>query len=248
LWLVAATIDDQLLNSVSECVMFETCEIAEKRPETPSGAEPCGQARRSRGTCSRLVARGEALFRAGQVRDTLYRVKQGALCHYMTWPDGTHEVIEFAFPGDIVGFGHIEHHVSTATAMVDVLVEILASNALDMPELRRDPLLASRLSAMADREFDLVKARAMRQPDQPAAARVAAVLAVLTHMSTGAGTAATAVEDSALEHICEHNLELAQGQLRAALRELQGAGLVRLLKGSVEVLDLPGLEKIRDAA
>ena len=41
----------------------------------------------------RRLARGETLFHSGAPR-RLYRVERGALCHYLRWDDGRHEVIE----------------------------------------------------------------------------------------------------------------------------------------------------------
>ena len=73
---------------------------------------------------------GAVLFEPGQQR-RLYRVESGAICHYMRPADHEHEIIEFAFPGDIIGLGHSTTHVSTAKAMVETNVSIITDADLD---------------------------------------------------------------------------------------------------------------------
>src|SRR5262245_37985157 len=123
------------------------------------------------GIVLQTVDTGEILFQAGDER-TLYRVERGAICHYMLWADGRHDVIEFAFPGDIVGLGHLKDHVSTAQAMVDTVVTLVPEHALS-DALDRDDRLAFRLSAAVEREFDYLRDRAISANHVPAAAKVA---------------------------------------------------------------------------
>ena len=78
----------------------ESCAAHSARVHDCGGASP-----------SRSLARGEVLFHTGDKRGKLYRIESGALCHYLRWEDGRREIIEFAFPGDIVGFGHLQSHV-----------------------------------------------------------------------------------------------------------------------------------------
>src|SRR5688572_9378522 len=98
------------------------------------------------------VKTGEILFQANDAR-ALYRVERGAICHYVLWADGRHEVVEFAFPGDIVGLGHLAHHVSTAQAMVDTVVSLVTEEQFD-EALEEDDRLSFRLAAAVEREFD----------------------------------------------------------------------------------------------
>ena len=69
------------------------------------------------------VPTGTILFKLGDQR-RLYRVERGAVCHYIRWTNGRHDVIEFAFPGDIIGLGHLSTHVSTAHAMVETVAVV----------------------------------------------------------------------------------------------------------------------------
>ena len=75
------------------------------------GGKP-SQASSDTGLVLQTVATGEILFQPGNTR-TLYRIERGTVCHYMLWADGRHDVIEFAFPGDIVGLGEQKYVVIT---------------------------------------------------------------------------------------------------------------------------------------
>ncbi len=112
---------------------------------------------RARRACiARRLATNDVLFQKGDTRTALYRVESGALCHFIPWDDGRYEVIEFAFPGDIVGLGHIDTHLSTAEAVVETTVSRVSPADFEH-ELATDGQLAARLAVAADREFEVLE-------------------------------------------------------------------------------------------
>ena len=115
----------------------------------------------SRAAAVRSLARGECLFQKGDRHARLYRVEHGALCHYMHRGDGSHEIIEFVFKGDIVGFAHLEKHITTARALVLTEVSVVPSQVF-ADALKTDGCLAARVAAAADREFDYLRSRAIQ--------------------------------------------------------------------------------------
>ena len=110
---------------------------------------------------TRALATGDVLFQTGDTHAQLYRVESGAICHYIGWDDGSHEIIEFAFPGDIIGFGHLEAHISTARAVVATTVSLVSEQDFQRA-LETDGQLAARYAAASDREFDHLRARAIK--------------------------------------------------------------------------------------
>ncbi|HEY8594166.1 MAG TPA: helix-turn-helix domain-containing protein [Devosiaceae bacterium] len=48
----------------------------------------------------------EPLFHEGDETSHFFEVLEGVLCAYKIFADGRRQVISFAFPGDLVGFGH----------------------------------------------------------------------------------------------------------------------------------------------
>ena len=63
------------------------------------------------------------------------------------------DVVEFAFTGDVVGFGFLEHHIHLAKAVGEAHVRCLPLNALDHI-LRDDERAAHRYAEALGREFE----------------------------------------------------------------------------------------------
>lgn len=130
----------------------------------------------------RSLAPGENLFQKGDTQAHLYRVERGALCHYVRSEDGLHEIIEFVFPGDIIGFGHLEAHISTAQAMVETEVSVVIAQDYERA-LEIDGRLAARVTAAIGREFDYLRHGAIQASQGKPAERVASFLAALSCMN-----------------------------------------------------------------
>lgn len=195
----------------------------------------------------RTLARGEVLFQEGDTRVQLYRVERGALCHYVRFEDGRREIIEFAFPGDIIGFGHLESHVSTAQAMAETAVSIVSVQEFEQA-LDGDGRLAARLSAAADRDFDFLRARAIKSGQGKPVERVASFLTALSHLSAHEGRDPTLVTDEIPSGVVAGHLDMTIDGLARALRELERRGMVRSTNDGLRIADLAALEKLASAA
>ncbi|MGE0023459.1 MAG: Crp/Fnr family transcriptional regulator [Hyphomicrobium sp.] len=218
----------------------ETVEHVSEAAGTPSPATL------DAGTVIQTVDTGEILFQAGDER-TLYRVERGAICHYMLWADGRHDVIEFAFPGDIVGLGHLREHVSTAQAMVDTVVSLVSEPAFSAA-LERDSRLAFRLSAAVEREFDHLRDRAISANHVPAAAKVANFLLALSQMSVPEGRDPELIPDEITAGFVADKLDMSIDKLGAALVALKQHGAVRETSGGLRIVDPLTLRRMADAA
>ncbi len=75
----------------------------------------------------RTLAAGEMLFREGEARSHVYRVEKGSICLFKQRADGSQDVIEFAFPGDLVGLGYLDNHVSGAQATMETSLTLPAT-------------------------------------------------------------------------------------------------------------------------
>ena len=195
----------------------------------------------------RRMGRGETLFHAGDQR-RLYRVERGALCHYLRWDDGHHEVIEFAFPGDIIGLGHLDVHTSTAQAVAKTIVSPVSEEEFEQL-LETDGQLAARFTAAADREFDFLRVRALAQSGKlPAAGRVASFLAALSRMGASEGRDPTVITDEFSSGAVANHLNMTVDALAAALRDLEARGIVTPVRNGLRIADLEALERFADAA
>jgi CRP/FNR family transcriptional regulator len=201
----------------------------------------CGGAR------VRRLARGETLFHTGDARDQLYRVERGALCHYLRWEDGHHEVIEFAFPGDIVGFGHLAMHTSTAQAAAKTIVSPVSEEEFEQL-LETDGQLAARYAAAGDREFEFMRVRAIEGARGQPAKRVASFLAALSRLGGHEGRDPNVITEEFSSGAVAEHLNMSVDALAGVLRELEAHGIVSAADDGLRIADVDALEKFADAA
>jgi CRP/FNR family transcriptional regulator len=209
------------------------------------GCEKRSNSPKKIGVKVRRLARGETLFQAGDHRTRLYRVERGALCHYVRWDDGRHEVIEFAFAGDLIGFGHLDTHTSTAQAAARTIVSEVDPQEFD-ELLDSDGQLAARYAAAADREFDFMRMRASALNRNEPARRVASLLLALSRMGESEGRQAHVVTDEVSSSAVADQLDLSIDTLRDVLRELGERGLVSESAQGLRIVDMQALEKFSD--
>jgi len=196
---------------------------------------------------ARVLARGETLFRADEARQRIYRVEYGALCHYMQWNDGHHEIVEFAFPGDIIGFGHLERHVSTAQATIETAVCEVSERELDaLSEI--DGSLSARIAAAADREFDFLRERAMTGHESNPIDKTAALLLVLSQLNSAEGRDPTLIGDEFITGTVALQLDTSIAELSRALQELEHQGLVKATGDGLQIVNFAGLEAVADGS
>ncbi|MCC7250762.1 MAG: Crp/Fnr family transcriptional regulator [Hyphomicrobium sp.] len=198
------------------------------------------------GLVLQTVETGAILFQAGDER-RLYRIERGALCHYMLWADGRHEVIEFAFPGDIVGLGHLRNHVSTAQAMVDTVVSLVSDEAFSSA-LESDDRLSFRLASAVEREFDYLRDETLAATHIPAAARVANFLLALSSMNVPEGRDRDLIPDEITAGFVADKLNMSIDKLSAALMCLKKEGAVRETSAGLRIVDPQTLQRVADAA
>ncbi len=192
------------------------------------------------------VETGETLFQSGEKR-TLYRIESGAVCHYMLWADGSHDVIEFAFPGDIVGLGHLGHHVSTVQAMVDTVVSLVSDEELE-DALESDDRLSFRLAAAVEREFDHLRDKTLSEPARPAAARLANFLLAISSLNGPEGRDRELISDDITAGFVADRLDMSIEKLGAALLSLKKQGAVKETAAGLRIVDALTLQKLADAA
>lgn len=195
----------------------------------------------------RRLARGETLFHAGDVRRVLYRVERGALCHYIRWADGRHEVIEFAFPGDVIGFGHMDTHISTAQAAARTIVSHI--DPAEFEQLMADDAqLAVRYASAVDREFEFLRMRAVQSTQDAPSRRVASFLAALSYMGLREGRDANLIPDEVASGAVADQLGMNITTLASSLSDLKTRGMITATPKGLQIIDLEALEQFADAA
>jgi CRP/FNR family transcriptional regulator len=219
-----------------------------ERPAACRGGAEARRRERCRGSETEprgLLATGDVLFRKGDARGRLYRVERGALCHYMQWGDGRHEVIEFAFPGDIIGFGPLDRHISAAQAMVETEVSTVAP--CDFEEaLETDGRLWARHAGATDREFAYRRAEAIGAGEDRPAARVASLLVALAHMSAREGHDPVLSAGEIASITASGQPGMSADCVSSALAELERRGLITRSEAGLRIADVDALEACAD--
>lgn len=109
------------------------------------------EGRLSQGTIRRLESK-EDVYCEGDPRTHVFRVEQGVIAIYKTLIDGRRRIIEFAYPGDLVGLGVLSEHILSAQAVCPAKVRCLSAVALER-EAESDPELAIKLYSAVCQEL-----------------------------------------------------------------------------------------------
>ena len=128
----------------------------------------------------------EHLFCEGDPASHVWRVETGHLCIYRTMPDGRRQVIDFAYPGDVIGLGALGEHAANAQATVRSLVRAIPLAQLtEMAEA--DPRVAMRLYEALSRELAGARELLFTVSQRTAAERLASFLVGLARRNRQRG-------------------------------------------------------------
>ncbi|HKZ96989.1 MAG TPA: Crp/Fnr family transcriptional regulator [Hyphomicrobiaceae bacterium] len=192
----------------------------------------------------RTLATNEMLFSEGDRKTHLYRVESGAICVYVPGWKGHRDVSEFVFPGDLVGLGFLEHHASSARAMVETRVSCFHRDAqADLVE--GDPRAEAKLADAVEREFESRRDRLVESGRARPLERVAAFLTALSRNNTIEGRDPCLITDSWQCGTIANFLTLSVDGLASILVELEGRGLIEPCPPlGLRLKDVEGLEKL----
>jgi CRP/FNR family transcriptional regulator len=202
--------------------------------------KPSEQVSEFPGRFRRPLAVGEKVYQPGEQR-RLYRVESGAVCHYVRSAESGYEVIEFAFPGDIIGLGSLPTHVTTAKAMVETCVSIITDADLDRA-LTTDNRLFLRLADAREREFEYVKTRSL-SADLPLQ-RLANFLLAIVSINTSEGREPMIFTDDVSSGYVAEQLQMTIDTLAKALLSLRRSGVVVESDNGLRILDIAALERL----
>jgi CRP/FNR family transcriptional regulator, anaerobic regulatory protein len=134
----------------------------------------------------KALASNELLFGIGDPKTHFYAVKSGALVVYEPRWNGHRAVIEFAFPGDLVGLGFLETYTCNARAAVETSVQCLPLSAQDHL-FADDPRAQARLADAIERKVEFLRESSVRFSQQNPLGRLAAFLLTLSRENAQEG-------------------------------------------------------------
>ncbi len=192
------------------------------------------------------IPNGELLFEPGKPR-SLYRVEAGLICHYTNSHNGDQDVIEFVFPGEIIGLGLSAVHVSTARALADTDVSVITEDELDAA-LHNNNRLFFRIAEAKDREFDYLRRKSLQGGLLPPLVRLANFLLAVSSINAAEGRDATLIPDDYASGFVAEQLKMSIDTLATALLGLKQRGFIATSGKGLRIIDPTGMERLSELA
>lgn len=134
----------------------------------------------------RTLEAKEYAYREGDPVTQVYLVEVGHICIYRTLADGRRQVIDFAYPGDLVGLGAIGEHTNNAQATTRTRVRTIMSGTLQQA-VRDDGRLGLKVCEALSRELLASRELLFTVSQRTAGERVAAFLIALARRNERSG-------------------------------------------------------------
>jgi CRP/FNR family transcriptional regulator len=219
----------------SRCTLHDRC-----LPQSLSA----GETHRFEQIVTRLrpFQRGEHLFLAGDEFRFIATVRTGCFKSYVIDHEGKQQVLEFAFPGDVIGLDAIHAHqqltnvVALETSAVCWLsIESISSMSRHVPELQ-----AELLRVMSSRISELESTAGQPSADE----RVALFLISISENFSRRGYSASELHLPMSRHDIASYLRLTVETVSRVLSGFQNDGVLRVGRKKVSICDHEKLKKI----
>ena len=186
----------------------------------------------------------ELLFGIGEPKSQLYVVETGALAVYEPRWNGHRAVIEFAFPGDLVGLGFLNTHACSARATTETRVRCLPLSAQDHL-FADDPRAQARLADAIEREVEFLRESSVRFSQQNPLGRLAAFLLTLSRENEQEGRDPTVLVQPLQCGVVADFLALSVDRLGSLLVQLERRGLIEsCAPQGLRLTDIAALESL----
>jgi CRP/FNR family transcriptional regulator len=191
----------------------------------------------------RRLAAKEHVFCEGDARDYVFRIEDGVIALYKTLPDGRRQIIDFAYPGDLIGLGVLDEHVLSAQATTAAKVRCLSASTLErMAE--NDAGLALKLYKSVCHELAATRSLLVTVGQRSAIERLAAFLVALYRRTAvgGSSTVTLAMRRSDIGDLLGLTIET----VSRTLTKLRTMGIIDIEQGGtrVHLCDLPRLTEL----
>ncbi|MEQ1611791.1 MAG: helix-turn-helix domain-containing protein [Hyphomicrobiaceae bacterium] len=138
------------------------------------------------GGLPRTINAREHIFREGDVATHVYKVEAGHVCIYRMVADGRRQVMDFAYPGDIIGLGSFAVHAANAQATTKTRIRCIPIAALH-ELVRNDQAIGLMLYEAMSLELLATRELLFTVSQRTAAERVAAFLVALSRRNERRG-------------------------------------------------------------
>jgi CRP/FNR family transcriptional regulator len=161
--------------------------VPSRRPLSPSAPPQAGSLEQRMAFASlRKLESKEHVFCEGDPRIHVFRVEEGVIAVYKTLCDGRRRIIDFAYPGDLIGLGAMAEHILSAQATCKAKVRCLSASTLEALA-ETDAALALKLYKSVCQELQATRSLLVTVGQRSAVERVASFLLAL-HQKTAGST------------------------------------------------------------
>lgn len=190
----------------------------------------------------------EHIFTEGDKKTFVYVVVSGAVCLYKILPDGRRQVIDFAFPGDMIGLGSGTVEVLNAQATVATRVRCLPTGIVQRAA-GQDPRIALRLYEALSRELTAMRDHLICVGQRSAMERVAGFLLSLSERNEAKGGDPLTIELRMTRTDIGDFLGLTIETVSRTFSKLKALGAIEIDQGTtIRLADIELLEALSEGA
>jgi CRP/FNR family transcriptional regulator len=188
----------------------------------------------------RRVKRGEYLYRAGEIFDSIYALRSGFFKSSVVLEDGRDQVTGFHMAGEIVGMGGIgtERHTADLVALEDSEVCVIPYGRLQAPGLQRQ------LHRAMSRELVRDQGVMMLLGTMRAEERLAAFLLNLSQRFVARGFSQSEFHLRMTREEIGSYIGLSLETVSRLFSRFQEEGLITVQQKHICILDIPGLKAV----
>jgi CRP/FNR family transcriptional regulator, anaerobic regulatory protein len=192
----------------------------------------------------RAITAKEHAFTEGDPRTHLFRVESGAVCLYKVMPDGRRQVLGFAYPGDLIGFGARAEYPFNAQATQPTQLRSLSWGTVESTA-RNNAALGLKLYEAISNELAAAHDLLLTTGQRSALERVAAFLLAMSRRVVRNGQDGTIIDLPMTRADIGDFLGLTIETVSRTFTKLRQQGIIDLAQSvRVQLLDIGALEAL----
>ncbi len=208
-----------------------------------SGSEHSWEQRVRSATAKVLQAR-EHVFFEGDAKGHVYMLEKGTVCLYKTLPDGRRQIVDFAYPGDLIGLSAGEDHVFSAQAITLTRMRCLAASSLH-EAARHDPRVGMHLYRALSDQLMAARDLLLTVGQRNATERLASLLVALSRRNERSGGDPSQIALPMTRADIADFLSLTIETVSRTFTKLRVSGIIDLAQSSLVIVrDRQKLEKL----
>jgi CRP/FNR family transcriptional regulator len=227
-------------NTCGSCGAFERC-IGRDTPNDARSAVANVSAH------TKIVRKGDHIYRASDDFTSLYVVKAGCIKTYVHNESGDEQVMGFYLPGEIIGFDGMANDQHFANAMAigtGAVCEVSRSRLYDIAT--REPVIHSAMLQWCGAELSRTQRLAQSMASRSAAARLGSFLADLADYFERQGYSGARFTLPMLRTDIGRHLGLAVETVSRVIHRLRSDGIVDINRQDVHIIDRARLTSLTD--